>query len=67
MDCVGCDLTALGDNSNSLKERLERLKPMLNDAALLSKSVGVENANAARALIQGTGAVIGTSRATGAS
>lgn len=29
LDCVGCDLTALGDNSNSLKERLERLKPML--------------------------------------
>lgn len=45
------DKTALGDNTKSLKERLEILKPMLNDAALLSKFVGVENANAARAFI----------------
>lgn len=43
------------------------LKPMLNDSALLSKFVGVDNANAARALIQGSDAVIGTSSATGAS
>lgn len=42
------DKTALGDNTKSLKERLEILKPMLNDAALLSKFVGVENSNAAR-------------------
>ena len=52
---AGIDVTALGDNTKSLKERLEMLKPMLNDSALLSKFFGVENANAARALIQGTG------------
>lgn len=54
---AGIDVVALGDNSKSLKERLEMLKPMLNDSALLSKFFGVENANAARALIQGTGAL----------
>ncbi len=56
---AGIDVVALGDNSNSLKERLEMLKPMLNDSALLSKFFGVENANAARALIQGTDALQG--------
>ena len=68
---AGIDVTALGDNTKSLKERLEMLKPMLNDSALLSKFFGVENANAARALIQGTDAlqdftdaVTGTSSAT---
>jgi len=69
---AGIDVTALGDNSKTLKERLEMLKPMLNDSALLSKFFGVENANAARALIQGTeslqdftDAVTGTNSATG--
>ena len=68
---AGIDVTALGDNTKSLKERLEMLKPMLGDSALLSKFFGVENANAARALIQGTDAlqdftdaVTGTSSAT---
>ena len=68
---AGIDVVALGDNSKTLKERLEMLKPMLNDSALLSKFFGVENANAARALIQGTGAlgdftkaVTGTNSAT---
>lgn len=56
---AGIDVIALGDNSKSLKERLEMLKPMLNDSALLSKFFGVENANAARALIQGTDALQG--------
>lgn len=54
---AGIDVQALGDNSKSLKERLDMLKPMLNDSALLSKFFGVENANAARALIQGTEAL----------
>lgn len=54
LEKAGIDVVALGDNSKSLKERLEMLKPMLNDSALLSKFFGVENANAARALIQGT-------------
>lgn len=71
LERAGIDVVALGDNSKSLKERLEMLKPMLNDSALLSKFFGVENANAARALIQGTeslqgftDAVTGTNSAT---
>ena len=59
LEKAGIDVVALGDNSKSLKERLEMLKPMLNDSALLSKFFGVENANAARALIQGTEALQG--------
>ncbi len=68
---AGIDVNALGDNSKSFKERLEMLKPMLNDSALLAKFFGVENANAARALIAGTDslqdftdAVTGTNSAT---
>lgn len=57
LEAAGIDVIALGDNSKSLKERLEMLKPLLNDSALLSKFFGVENANAARALIQGTDAL----------
>lgn len=71
LKAAGIDVVALGDSSKSLKERLEMLKPMLNDSALLSKFFGVENANAARALIQGTDAlgdftekVTGTTSAT---
>lgn len=71
LEKAGIDVTALGDNTKSLKERLEMLKPMLNDSALLSKFFGVENANAARALIAGTDslqsftdAVTGTNSAT---
>ena len=60
---AGIDIVALGDNSKTLKERLEILKPMLNDSALLSKFFGVENANAARALIQGTEALDGFTQA----
>lgn len=51
---AGIDIIALGDKSKSLKERLELLKPVLNDSALFSKLFGMENANAARALVQGT-------------
>ena len=59
LEKAGIDVVAIGDNSKGLKERLEMLKPMLNDSALLSKFFGVENANAARALIQGTDALQG--------
>jgi len=71
LEAAGIDVIALGDNSKSLQERLEMLKPLLNDSALQSKFFGVENANAARALIQGTDqlqgfteAVTGTNSAT---
>ncbi|MCF0219075.1 MAG: phage tail tape measure protein [Muribaculaceae bacterium] len=63
LEKAGIDVVALGDNSKSLKERLDMLKPMLNDSALLSKFFGVENANAARALIQGTDALQGFTEA----
>lgn len=63
LEAAGIDVVALGDSSKSLKERLEMLKPMLNDSALLSKFFGVENANAARALIQGTDALGGFTEA----
>lgn len=54
LEAAGIDVLALGDKNKTLKERLEMLKPVLNDSALLSKVFGMENANAARALIQGT-------------
>lgn len=54
LEGAGIDVLALGDKSKSLKERLELLKPVLNDSALFSKLFGTENANAARALVQGT-------------
>lgn len=57
LEKAGIDVIALGDKSKSLKERLEMLKPILNDSALFSKLFGMENANAARALVQGTGAL----------
>lgn len=55
LEKAGIDILALGDKSKSLKDRLELLKPVLNDSALFSKLFGMENANAARALVQGTG------------
>lgn len=70
LERAGIDVLALGDKSKSLKERLELLKPVLNDSALFSKLFGMENANAARALVQGaeqlgqfTEAVTGTNSA----
>ena len=57
LEKAGVDILALGDRSKTLKERLELLKPVLNDSALFSKLFGMENANAARALVQGTDAL----------
>jgi len=51
---AGIDVLKLADTSLSLKDRLDMLKPVLNDAALFSKLFGMENANAARALVQGS-------------
>lgn len=51
---AGIDINKLADTSLSLKDRLDMLKPVLNDAALFSKLFGMENANAARALVQGS-------------
>lgn len=67
---AGINVSSLTDKTKPLKERLEALKPLLNDDALLSALFGRENANAARALVQGTeslqdftDAVTGTSSA----
>lgn len=67
---AGINVDALSDKTQPLKNRLEALKPLLNDDALLSALFGRENANAARALVQGTeslqeftDAVTGTSSA----
>lgn len=54
LERAGIDVLALADKNKSLKERLEMLKPVLNDSALFSQLFGMENANAARALVQGT-------------
>lgn len=51
---AGINVAALSDKTVPLKDRLEALKPLLNDDALLSALFGRENANAARALVQGT-------------
>ncbi len=51
---AGIDIEALSDKTKPLKDRLDSLKPLLQDDALLSALFGRENANAARALVQGT-------------
>lgn len=51
---AGVDTKVLADQNRSLSERLNALKPILNDSALLSGMFGMENQNAARALIEGT-------------
>ncbi|MBD5177793.1 MAG: phage tail tape measure protein [Bacteroidales bacterium] len=71
LSAAGININVLTDNSKNLHDRLETLKPVLNDDALLSKLFGTANANAARALIDGTDAladfteaVTGTNSAT---
>ncbi len=50
---AGVDVLKLADTSLTLKERLDMLAPVMDDAALFSRLFGMENANAARALVQG--------------
>lgn len=65
---AGIDVTTLSDKTKPLKDRLEALKPLLQDDALLSALFGRENANAARALVQGTESLQGfTEAVTGTS
>lgn len=54
LQAAGIDVLKLADTSTNLKDRLDMLKPVLGDAALFSKLFGMENANAARALVQGS-------------
>jgi TP901 family phage tail tape measure protein len=67
---AGVNVNALTDKSKTLKERLEPLKKIMNDQALVTKLFGKENSNAAIALISNTdemgrltGAVQGTKTA----
>lgn len=52
LEAAGIDVIRLADTSLTLKERLDMLAPVMNDTALFSKLFGMENSNAARALVQ---------------
>ncbi|MFA7034090.1 MAG: phage tail tape measure protein [Bacteroidales bacterium] len=54
LDAAGISVTTLTDTSLSLAERLDVLKPLMNDTALMAKMFGKENTNAAMALISAT-------------
>ncbi|MBL8002394.1 MAG: phage tail tape measure protein [Flavobacteriales bacterium] len=47
---AGVDVVALGDKTKTLKERMELIKPILNDSALMTKVFGRENIVGATAL-----------------
>ena len=64
------DVGLLTDKTRTLAERLEPLKAVLKDSALFSQLFGMENSNAAMALVQGIdeirryeGAITGTNTA----
>lgn len=52
---AGVDIAALGNQGLTLSQRLNILKPILDDSALVTKLFGKENQNAAMALISQTG------------
>jgi TP901 family phage tail tape measure protein len=54
LSAAGIDVLQLGDKSLTLSQRLNMLKPVLSDTALMSKLFGLENVNAATGLISGT-------------
>ena len=51
---LGIDINQLNNPALSLSEKLNMLKPLLNDSALMSATFGKENSNAAMALISQT-------------
>lgn len=53
LQSAGVDITTLTDKSRSLAERLTPLKAVMKDSALFSQLFGMENSNAAMALVQG--------------
>ena len=57
LEGAGININDLTDKNKTLSERLNILKPLMNDTALLTKLFGKENAASATALIQGTGAM----------
>lgn len=52
---MGINIDKLNDPSLTLSQRLDHLKPLLKDSALMSAMFGKENSNAAMALISQTG------------
>lgn len=52
LKAAGINVNDLGDKSKSLQDRLELLKPIANDTALVAKLFGKENQGSAQALIQ---------------
>ena len=56
---MGIDVTRLADKNLSLKERLDMLRPVMQDSALFTKLFGKENANAAMALVGGSEDIAG--------
>ena len=70
LQAAGVDVGLLTDKTRTLAERLEPLKAVLKDSALFSQLFGMENSNAAMALVQGIdeirryeGAITGTNTA----
>lgn len=57
LDVAGISVNTLTDKSLSLAERLDALRPLMNDTALMAKMFGKENSNAAMALISGIDAM----------
>ena len=53
LKAAGIDVNALADKSLKLTDRLQLLKPVMNDSALMSQIFGRENANAGIALLSG--------------
>ncbi|NLK47095.1 MAG: phage tail tape measure protein [Treponema sp.] len=51
LQAAGVNINILGDKTRSLTERLRPLKSVMHDSALFSKLFGMENTNAAIALI----------------
>ena len=54
LEAAGVSIAGLADTSRPLAERLAILKPIMGDAALVTKVFGKENSNAALALLGGT-------------
>ncbi len=56
---MGIDVARLADKNLSLKERLDMLRPVMQDSALFTRLFGKENANAAMALVGGSEDIAG--------
>lgn len=70
LQSAGVNIDLLTDKTRTLAERLEPLKAVMKDSALFSQLFGMENSNAAMALVQGIdeirryeGAITGTNTA----